>query len=109
MTNPSARAPSQRVHDRDGYFGKVQDGKQKGQQVSLITLCKSTDYVRQDEILDEVVSGIATYFEKALGNILLYRFERHQYATLKTQSPDKKLSDIYGAEHLLRLFGMFMF
>ncbi|KAI8836607.1 MRG-domain-containing protein [Chytridium lagenaria] len=35
------------------------------------------------------------YFDRALGNLLLYRFERQQYLSM---------SDVYGAEHLLRLF-----
>ncbi|KAI8984183.1 MRG-domain-containing protein [Mycotypha africana] len=57
-----------------------------------------------EELLDEVLHGISVYFNKALGSILLYRFERHQYADIKRQFPDKDLTDIYGAEHLLRLF-----
>jgi len=74
----------------------------------------------------EVVSGLKLYFDKSLGNNLLYRFERNQYAEIKKKyatlsvgqpipveigdgkdSGDKKLremSDIYGVEHLLRLF-----
>jgi mortality factor 4-like protein 1 len=59
----------------------------------------------------EVVSGLEQYFEKALGTVLLYRFERPQYKEQVEKikaanggSPSS-LSQIYGAEHLLRLFG----
>lgn len=55
--------------------------------------------------MDEVFDGIRIYFNKALGTMLLYRFERNQYADIKRQNPEKDLVDIYGAEHLLRLFG----
>ncbi|KAI8374028.1 MRG-domain-containing protein [Choanephora cucurbitarum] len=57
-----------------------------------------------EELLDEVLHGLRVYFDKALGTMLLYRFERHQYADILRQYPDKELVDIYGAEHLLRLF-----
>jgi mortality factor 4-like protein 1 len=62
-------------------------------------------YIRSEELLDEVLHGLRTYFNKALGTMLLYRFERHQYADIRRQHPDKDLIDLYGAEHLLRLFG----
>lgn len=58
------------------------------------------------DILNEVVSGIKLYFDRSLGSILLYRFEREQYLEI-TQSPEhssKSMSEVYGAEHLLRLF-----
>ncbi|KAJ3300362.1 Esa1p-associated factor [Borealophlyctis nickersoniae] len=57
-----------------------------------------------EDTVNEVVDGLILYFDKALGNILLYRFERQQYVKIKNENPDKKMSDIYGAEHLLRLF-----
>ncbi|KAJ1978648.1 Esa1p-associated factor [Dimargaris verticillata] len=57
-----------------------------------------------EDILDEVLEGLRLYFDKALGNILLYRFERLQYADMCKQHPNRPMSDIYGAEHLLRLF-----
>ncbi|KAI7864107.1 MRG-domain-containing protein, partial [Spinellus fusiger] len=57
-----------------------------------------------DELVEEVTHGLRTYFNKALGNMLLYRFERHQYAEIRKTMSQKEMVDIYGAEHLLRLF-----
>ncbi|KAI9310955.1 MRG-domain-containing protein [Dichotomocladium elegans] len=56
-----------------------------------------------EELLNEIVDGIKEYFNNALGSILLYRFERHQYANVRKEHTEA-MSDIYGAEHLLRLF-----
>ncbi|GAA6058684.1 hypothetical protein JCM10212_003372 [Sporobolomyces blumeae] len=54
----------------------------------------------------EVAAGLGLYFNKALGNNLLYRFERGQYQEQykKIQGTDKQMSSVYGGEHLLRLF-----
>jgi mortality factor 4-like protein 1 len=59
------------------------------------------------DIFEEVVSGIKVYFDRCLGNVLLYRFERQQYVDIRRTSEGKEMemSEIYGAEHLLRLFG----
>lgn len=64
------------------------------------------------DILEEVIAGIKEYFNKALGRILLYKFERNQFFEWHRQLEKghgdyagKTLCDIYGCEHLLRLFG----
>ena len=57
------------------------------------------------DIFDEIIAGLKLYFDKSLGTILLYRFERQQYLEIKKEHPNKEPSDIYGAEHLLRLCG----
>lgn len=59
---------------------------------------------RATALLSEIIAGITLYFDKALGNNLLYRFERAQYVELKRANTDRPMSEIYGAEHLLRLF-----
>ncbi|KAK6583068.1 hypothetical protein PZA11_004144 [Diplocarpon coronariae] len=66
----------------------------------------------QSDLLPEVVTGLKEYFEKCLGRVLLYRFERSQYQEvregLSAKEGDyagKMICDIYGAEHLCRLIG----
>ncbi|KAJ3369782.1 Esa1p-associated factor [Kappamyces sp. JEL0680] len=58
-----------------------------------------------EDSMKQVVEGLKVYFDKALGNILLYRFERHQYVDAVREHPHASMCDIYGPEHLLRLFG----
>ena len=53
------------------------------------------------------MEGIRSYFDRALGSILLYRMERKQFDDIRQQQPDALASDLYGAEHLIRLFGAF--
>jgi hypothetical protein len=68
------------------------------------------------DILEEVIAGVREYFNKSLGRILLYRFERQQFYEIHKQieaghgeGAGKTLCDMYGCEHLLRLFGKFDF
>jgi mortality factor 4-like protein 1 len=65
-------------------------------------------------LLPTVIAGLQTYFNKALGANLLYRFERKQYAEIRKEyisgphvqfGGERDLSFIYGAEHLIRLIG----
>lgn len=64
------------------------------------------------DILEEVIAGLKEYFNKSVGRLLLYRFEREQFYDIWTriQQPTdelagKTLAEIYGGEHLLRLLG----
>jgi mortality factor 4-like protein 1 len=66
---------------------------------------RSSREVRGDDIVHEVVEGLKLYFDRAVGNLLLYRFEKQQYLEIKENHADTRMSNIYGAEHLLRLFG----
>lgn len=67
------------------------------------------------DILVEIVAGMKEYFNRSLGRILLYRFEREQFYEIHTRMEDqtgegslagRTFADIYGGEHLLRLFVM---
>ena len=67
------------------------------------------------DLLEEVVAGLKEYFDKSLGRILLYRFEREQYYEMRKkweagtgEWEGKGPGDVYGVEHLCRLFGMFL-
>ncbi|KAJ4417929.1 Esa1p-associated factor [Gnomoniopsis sp. IMI 355080] len=56
------------------------------------------------DILVETIEGLREYFDKALARILLYRFERLQWAEIsKDWTPEQTPSTTYGAEHLCRL------
>ncbi|KAH3687329.1 hypothetical protein WICPIJ_001673 [Wickerhamomyces pijperi] len=73
--------------------------------------------ITETEKLKEFCSGLRLYFNRSLGKLLLYRFERYQYLNLyesaKTpdggsyESKDIDYSKLYGGEHLLRLLVVF--
>ncbi|KAJ9623614.1 Esa1p-associated factor [Taxawa tesnikishii (nom. ined.)] len=63
------------------------------------------------DILEEVIAGVKEYFNKSLSRILLYKSERPQFQDIHTQLEKghgelagKQVSDVYGVEHLCRLF-----
>jgi len=68
---------------------------------------KKDENNKENDLIAEMLDGIQLYFDRALGNILLYRFERQQYKDIEKKNEEKKMSEIYGAEHLLRLFVQF--
>lgn len=60
-------------------------------------------YYRLSNSVEEILKGLRCYFDNALPVMLLYNNERKQYE--ETVSGDVSPSSVYGAEHLLRLFG----
>mmetsp|Transcript_28795 Transcript_28795/g.46600 ORF Transcript_28795/g.46600 Transcript_28795/m.46600 type:complete len:296 (+) Transcript_28795:73-960(+) len=57
-----------------------------------------------EKVLAEMIEGLKHYFNKVVGRRLLYRCERLQYSNHMESSGMSKLpTDVYGAEHLLRL------
>ena len=66
------------------------------------------------DTLEETVQGVKDYFAACIGRILLYRFEREQFFEFRKlweagvgEWENKGPGDVYGAEHLCRLFGGF--
>eukprot|EP01103_Thecamoeba_quadrilineata_P015057 TRINITY_DN4639_c0_g1_i3.p1 TRINITY_DN4639_c0_g1~~TRINITY_DN4639_c0_g1_i3.p1 ORF type:complete len:177 (-),score=37.24 TRINITY_DN4639_c0_g1_i3:51-581(-) len=55
------------------------------------------------EEVKEVLDGLIDYFDRGLGIMLLYKFERQQYSEQLKRPSSKPPSEVYGAEHLLRL------
>lgn len=62
------------------------------------------------DVLDECIAGVLEYFDVMLDKLLLYRYERPQYRMFRKKYagvPGKDSPiDVYGAEHLIRLFSM---
>ena len=56
------------------------------------------------KVYQELIYGIEQFFNRALGKCLLYRLERKQYDDYMSKNPGALPADVYGAEHLLRLF-----
>lgn len=72
----------------------------------FLTFQISSSGSRLSDSVHEVMQGLQSYFDRALPMMLLYKNERRQYE--KEIADDVPPSNVYGAEHLLRLFGMLM-
>ncbi|RIA85605.1 MRG-domain-containing protein [Glomus cerebriforme] len=68
---------------------------------------KKGDQGTSDGIANEIIDGVQFYFNKCLGSRLLYATERQQYRAMRNKFDHLDNSQIYGAEHLLRLFVSF--
>lgn len=92
-----SRAPANYIIDQ--YFNEEKQNRRLGSS--------------EADILEEFCMGLKVYFEKSLGKILLYRFERTQLAEVRKwwesgmfdEWEGKGPGDCYGAEHLARLLG----
>jgi hypothetical protein len=58
----------------------------------------------REEVWQELADSVSNFFCRALPSLLLYRQERDQLHHLLDLFPLEPLSDLYGPEHLLRLF-----
>lgn len=54
----------------------------------------------------DLLQGMALFFSRVLPIFLLYRQERLQLQLLQEAHPDLEFCDMYGVEHLLRLFSI---
>eukprot|EP00911_Craspedida_sp_UC1_P002186 UC1_evm1s1674 len=70
---------------------------------SILKAFADTLEADEAEAAAAMVIGVSATFCQALGPLLLYSFERAQYADLLERHSLGELADIYGGEHLLRL------
>jgi hypothetical protein len=74
-----------------------------------VQLTSTLAFSAQDHIPSQDFSGLLDLFEMALPGLLLYRFERPQFADLYHENHNRRWCKMYGAMHLLRLIGMLIF
>lgn len=73
---------------------------------------KLSNPITQPDTLKTLTAGLKLYFTSAIKNLLLYRVERKQYekfaggkSGMSDGEKERDVCDVYGGEHLLRLFG----
>ena len=57
-----------------------------------------------ERLYGEVSDGMKTFFNQAIGTVLLYKYERKQFREIRESNRNTPYVELYGAEHLLRLF-----
>lgn len=114
----SAAASSSAAADQDGlptdYFARGQRGWTVARILDEYVATKRREKADKPELLAarEITEGVKLYFDRALPVYLIYRFERQQFDEIEDTilnqqletEPDIPWSEIYGMEHLLRLF-----
>ena len=74
--------------------------------ISVVTSFTNFFSGRMTDSIAEILNGLHCYFDKALPLMLLYKNERQQYHDVVTSNISPSI--VYGAKHLLRLFGMLL-
>lgn len=69
----------------------------------LSEFLESIDDTQVKMIESQIVKSITDYFNMSLPLLLLYPNEKAQADSIMEKNKDKKFTEIYGAEHLLRL------
>jgi MRG len=94
------------VEAKQESSGEKDDLKDSPAEVSIGKEIPQEDEIPQEFI--EMAEGIASFFDQALPTRLLYRQEVAQLRVIDAILPEeyqhKRLTEIYGGEHLLRLF-----
>eukprot|EP00308_Calcidiscus_leptoporus_P024889 CAMPEP_0119375646 /NCGR_PEP_ID=MMETSP1334-20130426/36527_1 /TAXON_ID=127549 /ORGANISM="Calcidiscus leptoporus, Strain RCC1130" /LENGTH=332 /DNA_ID=CAMNT_0007394011 /DNA_START=26 /DNA_END=1021 /DNA_ORIENTATION=- len=67
----------------------------------VATKAKRTSHER---LYTEVCDGMRSFFNQALPQVLLYKYERKQMRDVRDEHKEKTYVELYGAEHMLRLF-----
>ena len=57
-----------------------------------------------ERLYGEVSDGMKTFFNQSIGTVLLYKYERKQFREMRESHRNTPYVELYGAEHLLRLF-----
>ena len=99
------------IHEQPANHASAEPDWRPGDRGGVVVVCSLRD---PKVLLPTIIAGLQTYFDRALGANLLYRFERPQYAEIRKQyvtgqnvivGQEKEMSTVYGAEHLLRMLG----
>lgn len=79
--------------------------RKSGETIHDILIHYSTECnAKNDPIKRQIINHIRIYFNEALSNVLLYENEREQHDIICIKFNNLAMDQIYGVEHLCRLF-----